>query len=69
VKREDSMLEKLVKDLDEQSLAELHRSAAAEMESRRRGAGMRLEDIRPGMSAEDIARARAEIAAILRGEE
>lgn len=66
MKQIDTMLEKLVRDLDEESLAELQRSARTEMESRKRGGGIRLEDIRPGMSPEDVARARAEIAAILR---
>jgi len=59
--------QKLVRGLDDEALDELHRFVASEAEARRQKHAIKLEDIRPGMSAEDLQRAREEIARLLGG--
>jgi hypothetical protein len=60
--------EKLVKDLDQQSLDELRRSVAAEVEGRRQKTSIQIADIHPRMSVEDRERAAREIARVLDGD-
>jgi hypothetical protein len=59
----------LVRELDAAGLEELRRSVASEVEGRRQQSAIKLEEIRPGMTAEDKERAMAEIARALRGGE
>jgi len=61
-----SKFKALVRDLDAETLDELRRQVAREMELRRLRTAIRLEDIHPRMGAEDKARAAKEIARVLR---
>jgi hypothetical protein len=64
-----SKFEALVRDLDQENLEELRRSLASEIEARERKTAIRIEDIRPEMSAADKEQAAREIARLLRGQE
>jgi HAMP domain-containing protein len=57
----------LVSEMDHQSLEELRRSIAAEMNARR--PAVEIGDIRPGMSAAEKEAVAREIARVLRGED
>lgn len=56
----------LVRGLDSETLRELRRQVAAEVEQRRLKTAVKLEDIHPRMDPQDKARAMAEIARVLR---
>jgi hypothetical protein len=58
--------DKLVQELDDAALAELHRSVASEAEDRRRKTAFQFEQIRPDMSAAEKDQAASEIARALR---
>jgi DNA-directed RNA polymerase subunit F len=55
----------LVRELDAETLDELRRQVAAEVEQRRKKTAIRLEDIHPRMGAEAKVRAAEEIARVL----
>lgn len=57
--------DKLVQDLDDVALVELHRSIAAEAEGRRLKSAFQFEQIRPGMTQAEKEHAAAEIARAL----
>jgi hypothetical protein len=66
--------EKLVRELDDQGLADLSAALARQTEARhaadrRRANGIQLEDIHAGMAEDAKRRATEEIARVLRGEE
>ena len=56
----------LVREMDEETLDQLRRQVAAEMEQRRLKTAIHIDDIHPRMAPEDKARAMAEIARVLR---
>jgi hypothetical protein len=56
----------LVRELDEATLEQLFRQAAAEIEQRRQKTAIHLNDIHPRMTAEQKAAATLEIARVLR---
>jgi hypothetical protein len=58
--------EKLVSELDEDMLDELHTQVAAEMEQRRLKTAIHIKDIHPRMSADEKAQAARDIARVLR---
>ena len=59
--------EKLVSEMDQETLEELRRSVAAEMNARR--PAVQLSDIHPRMSAAEKEAVSREIARVLRGED
>ncbi len=61
--------DKLVRDLDDQGLAELNAALARHAGERRRANGIQIEDIHAGMPEEAKRRVTEEIARVLRGEE
>jgi hypothetical protein len=61
--------DKLVQDLDDAALAGLNQAVSKEADLRREQQSVKLEDIHPNMSAENKARAKEQIARLLRGEE
>ena len=58
----------LVRSLDPQTLEELRRSVATELDGRHEEAAIQLEQIHPKMSAEAREDAAREIARVLRGD-
>lgn len=58
----------LLKELDQESLDELRRSVAAEVEGRRHKTSIKISDIHPRMSIADKERAAEEIARVLQGD-
>ncbi len=57
---------KLVSELDEDTLDELHAQVAAELEQRRLKTAIQIKDIHPRMSPEEKAQAAREIARVLK---
>lgn len=56
----------LVRELDAETLDQLRRQVASEIEQRRLKTAIRMEDIHPRMGTQDKARAAEEIARVLR---
>lgn len=61
-----SKFKDLVRELDAESLDQLSRHVAAEVEQRRRKTAIKIHEIHPRMAPEDKARAMADIARVLR---
>lgn len=61
-----SKFKTLVRELDADTLEQLNRTVAAEMEQRRQKAAIKIDEIHPLMAPEDKARAMADIARVLR---
>lgn len=61
-----SKFKALVRGLDPETLNELRRQVAAEVEQRRLKTAVKIEDIHPRMDPRDKARAMAEVARVLR---
>ena len=59
-------LTELVRRLDAETLNELRRSIDSEMEERQEASSFQIEEIHPGMSADDWQRAASEIARALK---
>jgi hypothetical protein len=61
--------DKLVRELDDQGLADLNAALTRHAGERRRANGIQIEDIHAGMPEEAKRRVTEEIARVLRGEE
>ncbi len=61
--------DKLVRELDDQGLAELSAAVTRQAGDRRRANGIQIEDIHAGMAEDAKRRVTEEIARVLRGEE
>ena len=61
--------EALVSDLNKETLEELRRSVASEIDGRRQKTAIKVEDIHPAMTAAEKERAAQEITRVLRGQE
>jgi len=57
----------LIRELDGESLDELSRSVASELEGRRLKGAIKIENIHPLMSAEEKRQAMEDIARVLKG--
>ena len=61
--------DKLVRELDDQGIAELNAALARQAGDRRKANAVQIEDIHAGMAEEAKRRVTEEIARVLRGEE